>query len=165
MQDFPKPKKKLKKKSQGLNLLRHIKIAVLFAICNIVIYCRAACPGGTVSATESSSTSISLNGAITNKLSDRGYSLTQSKMWKSSSSEDEMYIYGIELTYSSDRCGYTDIVHMYGSPRGSYIWSVSITQKVTAVKFIRRNGGQSLRDIWFTLADGSIAKTCNCKTF
>jgi hypothetical protein len=88
-------------------------------------------------------------------------------MWKEQSNQDWTDIYGFELTYSSDCCGYADIVHMYGSRTGTNVWSVSITQKVTAVKFMYSDssGGlfnYKLRDIWFTLADGSFAKTCNC---
>jgi hypothetical protein len=39
---------------------------------------------------------------------------------------------------------------------------VSIAQKVTAVKLMYEDDDWELRDIWFTLADGSTAKTCNC---
>jgi len=41
---------------------------------------------------------------------------------------------------------------------------VSIAQKVKAVKFVYWSGGKVLRDIWFTLADNSTAKTCNCSS-
>jgi hypothetical protein len=90
-------------------------------------------------------------------------------MWKYSSNQDDGDIYGFELTYSSDCCGYPDIVHMYGTQTGTNFWSVSITQKVTAVKFMYVNPSVSpynyhLRDIWFSLADNSTAKTCNCQT-
>jgi hypothetical protein len=36
-------------------------------------------------------------------------------MWKADSDKDAKEIYGFELTYSSDCCGYDDIVHMYGT--------------------------------------------------
>jgi hypothetical protein len=73
-------------------------------------------------------------------------------MWKSTSNVDDYYIYGFELTYSSDCCGDPDIVHMYGTQQGT-VWSVCITQKVRAVKFMTIY--TALRDIGFTLADGS----------
>jgi hypothetical protein len=50
---------------------------------------------------------------------------------------------------------------MYGSST-AYFWSVSITQIVKEVKFMYFNF--ALRDIWFTLEDGSTAKTCNCSS-
>ena len=50
---------------------------------------------------------------------------------------------------------------MHGSTT-AYVWSVDITKKVTEVKFVYKN--LVLRDIWFTLADGTTAKTCNCNT-
>jgi hypothetical protein len=58
---------------------------------------------------------------------------------------------------------------MYGTQTGTNFWSVSITQKVKAVKFMYEFASGSpynyyLRDIWFTLADNSTAKTCNCQT-
>ena len=80
-------------------------------------------------------------------------------MWKTTGGVDDYLLNGIEFTYSSDCCGGANIVHMYGSRTGS-VFSVSITYKVTAVSF--RYGSFSLRDIWFTLADGSIAKTVGC---
>jgi hypothetical protein len=50
---------------------------------------------------------------------------------------------------------------MYGSST-AYVWSVSITQIVREVKFMYNNF--ALRDIWFTLEDGTTAKTCNCSS-
>ena len=55
---------------------------------------------------------------------------------------------------------------MYGSSTAND-WSVSITQKVTAVGFIYKKNGagpkdRKIRDIWFTLADGSAVETCGC---
>ena len=81
-------------------------------------------------------------------------------MWKLNDNKDGPIIYGIEFTYSSDCCGGANIVHMYGARTGINVFSVSITSKVTAVSF--RYATANLRDIWFTLADGSTAKTCGC---
>ncbi len=87
-------------------------------------------------------------------------------MWKMFTNLDDSQIYGIELTYSSECCGNADIVHMYGSRTG-ILYSVSITQKVKEVRlmywiFHGDFYNYYLRDIWFTLADDSTAKTCNC---
>ena len=54
-------------------------------------------------------------------------------------------------------------MHLYGSRYGN-LFSVRIAQKVTEVRFMYNTFNDYLRDIWFTLADGSTAKTCNCIT-
>ena len=53
-------------------------------------------------------------GAVSQKLSNRGYSLTKAKMWKSGPFDDKN-ANGIQLTYTADCCGLADIVHMYGT--------------------------------------------------
>ena len=93
-------------------------------VSNLLIICRAACAGSATSATESSAIST-VGGATSYKLTTRGYSLTQSKMWKSSNNPDDNVFYGVELTYSSDCCGGADIKHMYGSQTG-FVFSVNI---------------------------------------
>ena len=157
-----KTKAKLKKESQGFNFQKLFKFAVFFLTSNFFTYCRAVCPGETTSPTEIISVSTR-PGALSNKLTNRGYSLTQSKIWKRHNWEDDK-INGIELTYSSDCCGLPDIDHMYGSQSGFEFQSKIITSKVIAVKFMHEENEDHLLDIWFTLADGSTAKTCHCRT-
>ena len=156
-------KVKIKKGSQGLNLLRLVKLVALFTICNLLTYCRAACPGSATVPTESSFIS-GFSTSTSNKLANRGYSLTKSTIWKTNNVADDATLSGIEFTYSSDCCELADIVHMYGSSTAND-WSLSITQKVTAVGFIYKKGGPKsgrIRDIWFKLADDSTVKTCGC---
>ena len=103
--DFQQTKAKLKKGYQSLNLLRLFKLAALFMVSRLLTLCRSACPGSATSAIESSAVSTLL-GATSLKLSNRGHSLTLSRMWKvSSASIDAERINGIEFTYSNDCCG------------------------------------------------------------
>ena len=83
-------------------------------VSNLLIFCRAACPGSATFATESRTIST-IGGATSYKLTTRGYSLAISRMYKEYYARDDASLYGIEFTYSSDCCGGTDIVHMYGS--------------------------------------------------
>lgn len=135
-----------------------IKLAALFAITNLITHCNAACPGAATVPTESSAIS-GIAGSTSHVLTNRGYSLTKSKIWKTGHDKDGKTVSGIEFTYSSDCCGLADIVHMYGST-AAHVWSVSITQKVTAIILLYKN--TVIRDIGFTLEDGSTIQTCNC---
>lgn len=122
--DWRQNKAKLKQGSRGLNLLRLVELAAFFMVSNLLTSCRAACPSSATVPTESSAIST-ISGATSHVLSNRGYSLTKSKIWKTTSLEDDSTVNGIEFTYSSDYCGFPDIVHMYGSS-AAYVWSVSI---------------------------------------
>ena len=62
---------------------------------------------------------------------NRGYSLSKAKIWKESAYDGKL-LNGIEFTYSSDSCGFDDIVHMYGSQVGN-LYSTNITKKVIAI--------------------------------
>jgi hypothetical protein len=78
-----KTKAKLKKESQGLNLRKLFTFAVFFLISNFFTYSHAVCPGASIISTELSPV-LTIPGALSNKLTNRGYSLTQSKIWKRS---------------------------------------------------------------------------------
>ena len=159
--DLRQTKAKLKKGSQGLNLLRFIKLASLFAVSTLLTYCRGACPGAATVPTESSNIS-GISGSTSSVLPNRGYSLTKAKIWKNSDGNDDKSFRGIELTYSSDCCNLADVVHMYGIT-ASYVYSKDITQKVKEVLFIYKNNGDTeIRDIWFTLGDNTTLKICDC---
>ena len=75
-------------------------------------------------------------------LSNRGYSLTKVRIWKgpknSGFTSDPIIWWnwtGFEMTYSSDCCGLSDIVHMYGNQSGVNVFTTPITKKVTTVSF------------------------------
>jgi hypothetical protein len=131
-------------------------------VSNLVTLCNAACPDVATVPTQLSVNVSGIIGAISNKLTTSGYSLTQSRIWKFVPGSDFEFITGIELTYSSDCCGDPNIVHMYGTVSGS-IFSTNIEKKVTKV-ILKAGSSSKLCDIWFTLGDGSEAKTCNCST-
>ena len=159
--DLRQTKAKLKKGSQGLNLLRLIKIASLFVLSNLLTFCRGACPGAANVPTESKDIS-GIIGSTSYVLPNRGYSLTKAKIWKTSSAKDDKTLCGIELTYSSDCCSLAQIIIMYGST-SIYVCSLDITKKVTEVEFVYNgDNDRDIRDIWFTLEDNTTAKICGC---
>ena len=92
--DLRQTKSILKNGSQGLNLLRLVKLAALFAVCNLLTYCRASCPGpATVPTQLNAFTSIS--DSRSQKLETRGYSLRGAKIWKTTTDKDDKTISGI----------------------------------------------------------------------
>ena len=136
---------------------------VFFMVSSLLTVCKADCPGTATVPSQLNSDIESESGATSNKLTTRGYSLTQAKIWKFYTGADSEFLTGIEFTYSSDCCSDPNIVQMNGSTTGAYIFSVAITKKVTKVSFMKGSNSK-LCDIWFTHTDGSITKTTNCST-